>query len=216
MIWSAASFRQKLRLRALKESSDSVASPVPATGLIEPAPSRWSASDRLALVIATCGVGYIPIAPGTWGAAIGVGLYLLLSEASIELFADVAVRGWNELPLEALHQTLMLSVVICIGFVGTWAASRSEPLLARKDPGPVVVDEVVGQLITFLFVPVKAGWWVVVAGFLLFRLFDIWKPHPINRLEALESGVGIMADDVLAGAYAATLMSLLTTIYLFL
>lgn len=216
MIWSAASFRQKLRLRAPKESSDSAASPVPATGLIEPAPSRWTVSDRLALVVATCGVGYIPIAPGTWGALIGVGLYLLLSEASIQLFAGAAVRGWNEPPLEALHQTLVLSVVICIGFVGTWAASRAEPLLGRKDPGPVVVDEVVGQLIAFLFVPLNVGWWAVVAGFLLFRLFDIWKPYPINRLEGLESGVGIMADDVLAGVYAAALMSLLTTIYLFL
>ena len=216
MIWSAASFKQKLRLRAIKESSDSAASSVPATGLIEPAPGQWRASDRLALVVATCGVGYIPIAPGTWGAAIGVGLYLLLRAASIELFAGVAARGWNQPPLEAFRQTLMLAVVICVGWGGTWAASRAEPLLGRKDPGPVVVDEVVGQLITFLFIPLNVGWWAIVAGFLLFRLFDIWKPYPINRLEALESGTGIMADDVLAGAYAATLMSLLTTIYLLL
>ncbi len=67
---------------------------------------------------------------------------------------------------------------------------------------------------TFLFVPWNAGWWAVVAGFLAFRLFDIWKPYPIRRLESLESGLGIMADDVLAGVYAATLMSILTSVYL--
>ena len=64
--------------------------------------------------------------------------------------------------------------------------------------------------------PFNAGLWAIVAGYLAFRTFDIWKPYPIRRLEALESGLGIMADDVLAGAYAATLMSLLTSIYLLL
>lgn len=216
MTWSAASFKQKLRLRVVKESSDSAAPPVLATGFIEPAPGRPRVSDRLALAVATCGVGYVPIAPGTWGAAIGVGIYLLLSATVVGLSAEVSVRGWNEPALEAFHRTLLLAVVVSIGFGGTWAASRAEPLLGRKDPGPIVVDEVVGQLIAFLFVPLKVGWWVVVTGFLLFRLFDIWKPYPINRLEALESGLGIMADDILAGAYAATLMSLLTTIYLLL
>jgi phosphatidylglycerophosphatase A len=58
--------------------------------------------------------------------------------------------------------------------------------------------------------------WPALLGFLAFRVFDIWKPYPINRLEALESGLGVMADDVLAGAYAATLLSLLTSIYLLL
>lgn len=216
MIWSAASFKQKFRLRAIKESSDSVAASIPATGLIEPAPGRFKGSDRLALVVATCGVGYIPIAPGTWGAAIGVGLYVLLCVASVKLSAIVAAGGRSELPLESFRVTLMLTVVIGLGWAGTWAASRAEPLLGRKDPGPVVVDEVVGQLIAFLFVPLNIGWWAIVVGFLLFRLFDVWKPYPINRLEALESGVGIMADDVLAGAYAAALMSLLTTVYLLL
>jgi phosphatidylglycerophosphatase A len=89
-------------------------------------------------------------------------------------------------------------------------------VLRRKDPGAVVIDEVAGQLITFLFVPRDAGLWALVAGFFAFRLFDIWKPYPISRLESLESGLGVMADDVLAGAYAATLMALLTSVYLLL
>jgi len=68
-------------------------------------------------------------------------------------------------------------------------------------------------LIAFLFVPINAGWWAVVAGFVLFRLFDIWKPYPIRRLEMLESGLGVMADDVLAGVYAAIVMSLLVSVH---
>jgi phosphatidylglycerophosphatase A len=68
-------------------------------------------------------------------------------------------------------------------------------------------------LIAFLFLPLNAAWWAIIAGFLAFRLFDIWKPYPIRHLESLESGLGIMADDVLAGVYAAILMSLLVSIY---
>jgi phosphatidylglycerophosphatase A len=117
-------------------------------------------------------------------------------------------------PLESLRTTFMLVMLIVLAIGGIWAASRAERLLGRKDPHAVVIDEVVGQLITFLFVPFDAGLWAIVAGFIAFRLLDIWKPYPIHRLEALESGLGIMADDVLAGAYAATLMSLLTSIYL--
>jgi phosphatidylglycerophosphatase A len=78
------------------------------------------------------------------------------------------------------------------------------------------VDEVAGQFLAFLFVPTDAGAWIILAGFLAFRAFDIWKPYPIRRLEALASGLGIMADDLLAGAYAAALVSLLVTIHLWL
>jgi phosphatidylglycerophosphatase A len=73
---------------------------------------------------------------------------------------------------------------------------------------------VAGQLIAFLFIPWDSPVWALVVGFVLFRVFDIWKPYPIRRLESLESGLGIMADDVLAGIYAATLLAFLTTIYL--
>jgi phosphatidylglycerophosphatase A len=77
----------------------------------------------------------------------------------------------------------------------------------------VVADEVAGQLIAFVFVPFNAGWWVIIAGFVSFRLFDMWKPYPIRRLEMLDSGLGIMADDVLAGIYAAIVLSVLVSIY---
>jgi phosphatidylglycerophosphatase A len=105
-----------------------------------------------------------------------------------------------------------LLTIIALSLAGIRAATRTEKLLGRKDPGVVVVDEVAGQLMAFLFLPFDAAPWMIFAGFLAFRLFDIWKPYPIRRLEALESGLGIMADDLLAGAYAAALMSLVVTI----
>ena len=101
--------------------------------------------------------------------------------------------------------------------IGIWAGSRAERLLQKKDPSMVVVDEVAGQMIAMLSVPAfLSGWWAVLSAFLLFRLFDIWKPYPIRRLEALESGLGIMADDVLAGIYALIANSIFITAMLLL
>jgi phosphatidylglycerophosphatase A len=198
----------------VKESSDELNPPIVTTGgLIGRTPPRRTFSNYLALALSTWGVGYIPGAPGTFGSAVGVGIYLLVGAASGEVLASGAAKGWNPELLASLRMTFMLMLVTLVTSVGVWAASRTEKLLGRKDPGIVVVDEVAGQLIVFLFVPFNAGWWVIIAGFVLFRLFDIWKPCPIRRLEALESGLGIMADDVLAGVYAAILLSLLVSIY---
>ena len=203
-------------MRTAKESSDELNAPVVTRAFLTRSPRRRTARDYVALAIATCGVGYMPVAPGTWGSAVGVGIYLLLGAASAEVFSLATSRGWSVPPLEAFRTTFELVMLVAVVIVGIWAATRVEPLLGRKDPGAVVIDEVAGQLITFLFVPRDAGLWAIVAGFISFRLFDIWKPYPIRRLEALEAGLGVMADDVLAGAYAATLMSLLTTIHLLL
>ncbi|HYN86800.1 MAG TPA: phosphatidylglycerophosphatase A [Pyrinomonadaceae bacterium] len=187
----------------VKETSDSLSHPVVETPHITVAPTRRTVADYAALAVATCGVGLIPLAPGTWGSAVGVGLYLLVRDATGRAFASGSLRT-----------TAALLVVIAVTLAGTWAATRAERLLGKKDPGAVVVDEVAGQLITFLFVPWDAGAWALMLGFVLFRVFDIWKPYPVRRLERLESGLGVMADDVLAGAYAATLMSLATSIQL--
>jgi len=199
-----------------KETSDSLSHPVVETPHIVVPPSRRTLGDYAALGVATCGVGFMPVAPGTWGSAVGVLVYLGLGWVF-----DLALRrgGARGLPApddapQVAFTTALLLVIIGVSLAGTWAATRCEKLLKRKDPGAVVVDEVAGQLITFLFVPFGKWAWTTAAGFLAFRLFDIWKPYPINRLEALPSGLGVMADDVLAGAYAATLLSLLTTIYL--
>src|SRR2546428_8658170 len=111
--------------------------------------------------------------------------------------------------------TLVLVVIFLVTIIGIWAASRAEKLLRKKDPSIVVIDEVAGQMIALLSGPLWLHtWWSVLSAFLLFRLFDIWKPYPIRRLEALEAGLGIMADDIVAGAYALIVNSLVITTYL--
>ena len=214
-------------MATIKESSDELNPPVIATGeVIVRKPLRGKLSDYLALAFATWGVGYAPIAPGTLGAAVGVGIYGLfnaaytlwlnrppLSEANISTVDTIENLLRRTLEVAQLRMVILLVFVTLLTWIGIWAATRTEKLLGRKDPGIVVVDEVAGQLIAFLFVPFNSGWWVIIAGFVLFRLFDIWKPYPIRRLEMLESGLGIMADDVLAGVYAAILLSLLVSIY---
>lgn len=202
-------------MKVVKESSDELNPSLVTHAFIERAPRRRrTVGDRVALAVATCGVGHLPVAPGTWGSLVGVGLYVAAHYTSAGVSVAAARQGWSGAPFEACRTTLVLALLIGITIAGVWAASRSEALLARKDPGAVVIDEVVGQLITFAFVPYEIGLWALVTGFVAFRIFDIWKPYPIRRLEALESGLGIMADDVLAGLYAATLMSLLISIYL--
>jgi phosphatidylglycerophosphatase A len=200
----------------MKESSDELNPPVVTTGVSISRSSRVkTVSDYFAIIFATWGVGFIPLAPGTFGSAVGVGIFLL-EERGIERAAIFARwHGWDADLLGALTIASMLLIVTTISVVGTWAATRVEKLIGRKDPGIVVVDEVAGQLVALFFLPFyRAGLPMVVAGFILFRLFDIWKPCPIRKLESLGGGLGIMADDLLAGLYAAILLSLVTPIYL--
>jgi len=199
-----------------KETSDTLNPAAMEAAHVVVAPSRRTAADYVALGVATCGVGLIPLAPGTWGSAVGLGLYLALGSAAQRAFDSAVWRGLDLSPqqFQTLLTTVVLVAVVLVSLAGTWAATRCETLLGKKDPGAVVVDEVAGQLITFLFVPWLAGRWTVVAGFIAFRVFDIWKPYPVRRLEGLGGGLGIMADDMLAGFYAATAMSLLVTLRL--
>jgi phosphatidylglycerophosphatase A len=200
-----------------KETSDSLAHPVVEPAHIVVPGQRRSAGDYFALALATCGVGLIPVAPGTWGSGVGVALYLGLGYLTERVFDYAVRRGLDLSPQQfpGIMTTVLLLVILAIALVGILAATRAEKLLGKKDPGAVVVDEVAGQLITFLFVPWQTTWtWTVVAGFVAFRVFDIWKPFPVRRLEGLGGGLGIMADDMLAGFYAATAMSLLVTLRL--
>jgi phosphatidylglycerophosphatase A len=197
----------------VKESSDEFnPSVLTAPTAIDLPPRHRTSTDRIALMLATCGVGHVPLAPGTWGALVGVGIYLLFNLTSSRMFA--LAPEWNLAALEALRTSGLLIVLIALVLIGIWAATRVEPMLGRKDPGAVVIDEVAGQVMTFIFVPRFAPWWMIVVGFVLFRVFDIWKPYPIRRLEALESGLGIMADDLVAAAYAGTIMAMLVGAYL--
>jgi len=146
---------------------------------------------RLGLFIATCGyLGYVPVAPGTFGSAAGLVVF-------------AAVR-WSGSP------ALELAVIILLFAVGVWSANAAERHFGGVDPAPVILDEVVGMLITLAFLPVNITGAVV--GFLLFRLFDVVKPWPANRLEAVHGGLGVMADDAMAGVYGNVAMRLLVVV----
>lgn len=193
--------------------------PVLTTGAAIAVPaSRRTGLDYVALAIATCGVGYLPLAPGTWGSVVGVGIYLIWQWVWGHFFQTFGDGHGIHYSFLFFWTTFTLLMAASLTWAGIWAATRVEKILGRKDPSIVVIDEVAGQFITFLFVSIlhyaQFRWQVILAGFLLFRVFDIWKPYPVRRLEALESGLGIMADDVLAGIYAAMVLSLVTAIYL--
>jgi phosphatidylglycerophosphatase A len=211
---------------AIKESSDELNPTVVVPAAVVPAsrPAR-SFKDYLALAIATCGVGYLPLAPGTWGSLVGVGLFYLVRYAVAEIFWLASENQWitpNPFgqqysdSLNFVFTAVLLLLIVGITLVGTWAASRTEKIIGRKDPRIVVVDEVAGQLIVFIFVP--AFYFgvlvppVVIFGFVAFRFFDIVKPYPARRLESLPTGLGIMADDIVAGMYAAVLVSVLQAV----
>jgi phosphatidylglycerophosphatase A len=199
-------------MTAIKESSDELnpTVSVPESD-VGPRKSR-TVGDVLALAIATCGVGYFPIAPGTLGSLLGVAIYLPL-EYSLPRFLMRYPRF--QFPIETPFIAIRLLVIMAVALIGIWAATRAERVVQIKDPGIVVIDEVAGQMIALLSVPlIFPGWLPVFSAFILFRLFDIWKPYPIRRLEALESGLGIMADDVLAGVYALIVNSVLISGYL--
>ncbi|HEY2151969.1 MAG TPA: phosphatidylglycerophosphatase A [Vicinamibacterales bacterium] len=133
----------------------------------------------LALAFATvCGVGYAPFAPGTFGSAAGLLLWWLLPSSPV----------------------VQIGTVIALFVVGSWSGNVAERHFNRTDPGQVVIDEVMGMLITLLFNPV--GWAGALLGFLLFRVADVIKPYPANRLEQLHGGIGVMADDGMAAVYA--------------
>jgi len=207
----------------VKESSDELNPAVTTADDVVASPATARApNDYLALAVSTCGVGYLPLAPGTWGSLVGVGGYLLfeffsskvfplppLSARNIESFESVQALMGHTLETVAIRTTALALVITLVTWVGIWAASRSEKVLTRKDPGIVVIDEVAGQLLTFLLIPIPASLWMIVTGFLLFRAFDIVKPYPARKFESLHGGLGIMADDLVAGAYAAIIVALL-------
>ena len=144
---------------------------------------------QLALLISTFGyVGFFPIAPGTAGSLAALALY-----AAVRWVGE----GWFE-----------IGVIAAVLAAGVWSATESERLLGASDPGPVVIDEVLGLLVTLAFMPLSL--WGVGAGFLVFRALDVVKPFPAAALERLHGGWGVMLDDAAAGLYGQSLLRLLT------
>jgi len=180
-----------------------VSSPVLDGSAIEPKESAPLARrprgphERLALVIATAfGAGLLPVAPGTAGSLAALPIFVLLS------------------PLGPL---LLLLTGVALFFLGLWAADLCEPLFGREDDGRIVIDEVVGQLLALApLLPLRlagSGAWsrlapALVTGFVLFRVFDVWKPGPVAWAERrFRGGLGVMLDDVVAGGLAALLLA---------
>lgn len=173
---------------------------------------KKSRADYLALSFATFGVGYIRLAPGTWGSLVGIGIYLLIRYVGLAIWQFGLASGWRAEQMTAWHAPVNIFIVLLITIAGIWAGGRAAKLMNDKDPQSVVVDEIVGQLITLAFIPFDVAWWMILTGFFLFRLFDIAKPYPIHRLQVLPGGLGVCADDILAGIYAAIVLSVITAI----
>lgn len=171
-------------------------------------PKQKTPLDYCSLAITTFGVGYLPLMPGTFGSMVGVAIYLVFGSFKANVSANFGAMGWLEAQIAAWIHAVNLIGFLLFCLLGIWAAGRAVKLFRHKDPPQAVVDEVIGQLITFLFIPFDAHWFFVVSGFLLFRLFDIWKPYPINSLQNLPAGIGVCADDILAGVYAGTCLAL--------
>jgi phosphatidylglycerophosphatase A len=151
-----------------------------------------SAAPLWAMLVATFfGSGRLKPAPGTWGSLATVIVWALASSR-----IPVANRTWA---------TIIAAAAVTL--IGIPAATRVARASGLKDPQFIVIDEVAGQLVALIAVPL--GWKTFLAGFILFRVFDIWKPFPIRRLERLPEGTGIVVDDLGAGLYALAAMHLL-------
>lgn len=155
------------------------------TGVASSAP-RWAT-----LVATFFGAGRLRPGPGTWGSLATALLWWLIA---------------SHLPPSARLPVIGLLIVLSVA-VGIPAATLEARGCGKKDPSHVVIDEVAGQLVTLIAAPI--GWKALLAGFILFRAFDILKPPPIRRLERLPEGTGIVVDDLGAGIYGLIVMQLL-------
>ena len=143
---------------------------------------------RLAVFLATCGyIGYAPMAPGTFGSAAGLAIFVL-------------VRSSGSMVVE-------LATIGVLFAIGVWSGTEAEHHFGGVDPGPIVLDEVVGMLITLALLPVNVTGAIV--GFLIFRALDVVKPWPAGRFERLPGGLGVMSDDGMAALYGNGLMRIL-------
>jgi len=146
---------------------------------------------KLIMIIAT-GLysGYLPKAPGTWGSLVGLLLFFLLHSLSLPVY---------------------LAVTAGLFVVGSFAAGEAEKILDNRDPGVVVIDEIVGIMITMIAVPATPL--TMALGFILFRIFDVLKPFPVNFFDQkFHGGLGIMLDDVMAGIYSLIILQLFVRI----
>jgi len=156
---------------------------------------------RLSLFFATaCYAGYLPKAPGTWGSLGGMLVYFLAQKA-YGYNLDLYLLDHYYLTRVLAYEGWLLAAIISI--VGVAVSTRVAKFAGKKDPQIVVIDEVSGQFLTYLLALAALNWKYLALGFILFRVFDIWKPFPVRQAESLPGGWGIMADDWVAAIYAA-------------
>lgn len=131
--------------------------------------------------------GYAPVMPGTFGSIIGIVLYVFLSMFSVPVY---------------------LLLTIALVFLSIWISSKAEQLFKKKDASEIVIDEIIGFLITMAtFSP---DWRYIIIGFILFRIMDILKPYPANWINLkVKGGFGIVFDDVVAGLYANLILQII-------
>jgi len=132
-------------------------------------------------------VGKLPIAPGTWGSLVALIVWYLI--------------------IPIISSSTLMGLIVVIFVLGVYVSSVTEIHINKNDPSSVVIDEWVGQWIALLYLPQSVLWGLI--GFMLFRLFDIWKPYPIKKFDDLHGGWGIMMDDVLAGIFSLIIVQIL-------
>jgi phosphatidylglycerophosphatase A len=166
-----------------------------------PPPDRRK--PRISLAIATAlGLGEMPKAPGTFGSLAGVALTTVYWSMSLPDKPFGRYAGDTHFLISPTW--LAVAVTLLVAVVGVAAATSTANYLGKKDPQIVVIDEVSGQLISYFGIgAAMPNWKYLLLGFILFRAFDIWKPFPARQAESLPGGLGIMADDWIAGIYAA-------------
>jgi len=143
------------------------------------------------LLLATgLGVGYSPFAPGTLGTLVAIPIYYFLSEIPFPLY-EITLVGFF--------------------FLAVWISEKAETVSGKKDDQKIVIDEMMGFFVTMLWIP-KAPLFII-AGFILFRIFDIFKPFPIRRFEKAKGGFGVVLDDVGAGIFANLILRLIMILY---
>jgi len=131
-------------------------------------------------------VGYLPLIPGTFGSIAGVGIFYLFGGTNWFLY---------------------FIFVFCVMILGLLTSGQAEQLLKRKDPGCIVIDEVMGMLIALSFMPLEPK--IIVLAFLIFRILDTLKPYPAGRLQNMRGAAGVMGDDLVAGIYANIVLQLI-------
>lgn len=170
--------------------------------------------EYFAVAVATCGVGFIPIAPGTFGSAVGVTFFIFVRLIESDFTLKFAQSNYRQPNISAWLFVFNLILFLLICGLAIWSATRAVKIFRAKDPQKVVIDEVIGQFAVFLFVPLNVSAIFIFAGFILFRLFDVWKPYPIRHLEKLPTGFGVCADDILAGIYGGISLAIIYAVSL--